>query len=138
VNDAEIDAAIAVHEAAIEALRELRRVPMPVAMSVPAAVRKQSLAKRRWELAARAFKRFPFEPHIVRRICANNPEWAARLTDGCWYIDFDRFNKFADKVDRGEAWFESSGKFASSLANRPQLNETKHIGKSIAEEDDSD
>jgi hypothetical protein len=138
VNDAEIDAAIAVHEAAIEVLRKLRRVCMAAAMSAPVAVRKQPIAGRRWELAARAFKRFPFEPHKVRRICANHPEWAARLTEGTWYVDIDLFNEFADMVDRGEARFDSSEKFASSLANGLQLNENKHIGKSITEEDDSD
>ena len=117
MNDEEIDRQIANLEAAIEVLRKLRQVCIAAAMSAPVAMRKQPVAGRRWELAARAFQRFPFEPHIVRRICANYPEWAARLTEGHWYVDIDLFNEIAAKVDRGEASFDSSEKFASSLAN---------------------
>jgi hypothetical protein len=132
VTEAELDAAIAVHQAAIEALRELQRVRVPT-MSTPAAPRKQPIAARRWELAATAFKRFPFEPHTVRRICANHPEWAARLTDGSWYVDPDTFSEFANRVDRGEASFDSSEKFASSLANGPQLDQKESASNSRCE-----
>ena len=135
MNDEEIDTAIAVHEAEIAVLRKLR---IPAAMSAPAAARKQPIATRRWELAARAFGRFPFEAHTVRRICANHPEWAVRLTEGHWHVDVDLFTEFADRVERGEAWFAVSTLSAKSLANEPQLNENKHIGKLIAEEDDDD
>jgi hypothetical protein len=131
VTEAEqLDAAIA---AAIEALRELQRVRVS-AMSAPAA-RKQPIATRRWELAARAFRRFPFEAHTVRRICANHPEWAVRLTEGHWHVDVDLFTEFADRVERGEASFAVSAMSAKSVANGPQLNENKHA---TAEEDDSD
>ena len=131
MNDEEIDTAIAVHEAAIEVLRKLR---IPAAMSEPFAVSKQPIAKRRWELAARAFRRFPFEAHTVRRICANHPEWAVRLTEGHWHVDVDLFTEFADRVERGEASFAVSAMSAKSVANGPQLNENKHA---TAEEDDS-
>jgi hypothetical protein len=135
MNNAEIDTAIAVHEAAIEVLRKLR---IPAARSAPAAARKQPIATRRWELAARAFRRFPFEAHTVRSICANHPEWAVRLTEGHWHVDVDLFTEFADRVERGEAWFAVSALSAKSVANDPQLNDNKHISKSIAEEDDDD
>ena len=134
VTEAELDAAIAVHQAAIKALRELQRVRVPT-MPTPAAARKQPIAARRWELAATAFKRFPFEPHTVRRICANHPEWAVRLTEGHWHVDVDLFTEFADRVERGEASFAVSAMSAKSVANDPQLNDNKHT---IAEEDDSD
>jgi hypothetical protein len=114
VNDEEIDAAIAVHQAAIEALRELRRVRV---MSASAAVRTQPIAKRRWELAARAFRNFPFESHTVCRICASHPDWAARLTKGAWYVDVDLFTEFAGRVQRGEASFGVSALSAKSVAN---------------------
>jgi hypothetical protein len=59
MSDAEIDAAIAVHEAAIEVLRKLRWMSMPTALSAPVAVKRQSIAKCRWELAAKALRRDP-------------------------------------------------------------------------------
>jgi hypothetical protein len=137
MNDTEIDAAIAVHEAAIEALRELRRVRVP-STSAPAAARRLPIATRRWELAAKAFRRFPFEPHKVRRICANHINWAARLTEGTWYVDVDLFNEFADKVDRGEARFDSSEKFASSLANDSRQDKNQNTRTMITKEGDGD
>ena len=135
MTESELDAAIAVHQAAIEALRELRRVRVPM-MSASAAVRTQPIAERRWKLAARAFKSFPFEAHTVCRICASHPDWAARLTKGAWYVDVDLFTEFAGRVQRGEASFGVSALSAKSVANAPQLNDNKRIGRSIAEEDD--
>jgi hypothetical protein len=117
MTDEEIKSAIAVHEAAIEALETLRRAPdAPPAAPTPTGARKQPIATRRWELAARAFRQFPFEAHTVRRICANHPEWAARLTDGAWYVDLDQFTAFADRVERGEASFAVSAMSAKSVA----------------------
>ena len=72
------------------------------------------------------------------RICASHPDWAARLTKGAWYVDVDRFTEFANRVQRGEARFAVSASSAKSVANAPQLNENKHIGKSIDDEGDSD
>jgi hypothetical protein len=88
-------------------------------------------------LAALAFaNRYPFNPWQVRRICANH-DWGLKLA-GTWHVEIDEFSKFADMVDRGDASFDSSEKFASSLANGPQLDENKHVGKSFTEEDDRD
>jgi hypothetical protein len=135
VTEAELDAAI---QAAIETLRELQRTRVPNAPPIaPPTTAKPFNARPKWMLAARAFAdRYPFNAWKVRRICANY-DWALKLA-GTWHVDIDRYSKYADKVDRGEASFDSSEKCASSLANEPQLNENKHIGKSIAEEDDDD
>jgi hypothetical protein len=137
VSDDEIEAAIAVHQAAIEALRELRRVRVPM-MSASAAVRTRPIAERRWELAARAFKNFPFESHTVCRICASHPDWAARLTKGAWYVDVDLFTEFAGRVQRGEESFGVSALSAKSVANAPQMNKDEYIGNSITDENDDD
>ena len=113
----------------------------PPVASAPIAATKQPVAERRplgWELAARAFRRFGFEPHTVRRICSNHPEWAKRLTDGAWYVDVDPFEEFAARVERGEASFAVSEKSALSVANRPSLDENEHIGKVLDHEDDSE
>jgi hypothetical protein len=117
---AEIAAQLAAHEAAAKALRELlqaRAATVPAILQ-PVAVRKQPVAERRprWELAARAFRRFGFEPHTVRRICSSHPDWAKRLTDGAWYVDADLFDEFAARVERGEASFAVSAKSALSVA----------------------
>ena len=146
MTDAEIAEQLAAHRAVVEALEALEqaraRTSSAPALSPgrqicpPAAARKQPIAKRRWEPAARAFRRFPFEPHTIRRICANHPDWAMKLA-GTWHVDLDPFNEFADKVDRGEASFDSSEKFASSVANSPQSNEYEHVTNSIDDEGDT-
>jgi hypothetical protein len=125
MNDSEIEAAIAVHEAAIEALRGLKQTRASTSstavMSAPATARKQPAGPRRWLLAATAFRRFPFEPWSVRRICADHPEWAMKLRDGNWHVDIDRFNEFADRVEAGELSFAVSEKFAKSVAPEEQI-----------------
>jgi hypothetical protein len=135
VNDEEIDTAIAVHEAAIEVLRKLQRVGVPNAPPItPSTTAKPFNARPKWMLAARAFAdRYPLNAWQVRRICANH-DWALKLA-GTWHVDVDRFTEFADRVERGEAWFAVSASSAKSVANDPQLNDNKHT---IAEEDDSD
>jgi len=138
LTEAELDAAIAVHQAAIEALRELQRVRVSNAPQIaPPTTAKPCNSRPKWMLAARAFAdRYPLNAWQVRRICANH-EWALKLT-GTWYVDVDRFTEFADRVQRGEARFAVSASSAKSVANARQLNENKYIGKSIAEEDDDD
>jgi hypothetical protein len=86
------------------------------AVSTPTAAGKQPIAKRRWELAAKAFRRFPFEPHTVRRICSAHPEWAVKFTGGVWYVDADMFAEYAARVERGEASFAVSALSAKSVA----------------------
>jgi hypothetical protein len=118
------DEAIAFHEAAIRhheaELAKLRAVPA-APVTPQAATRRQPIAKRRWELAARAFRRFPFEEHTVRRICALHPEWAAKLTGSVWHVDADKFDEFAARVERGEASFAVSALSAKSVATEMQL-----------------
>jgi hypothetical protein len=125
VTDAEVEAQISAHRAAIEALEALKRArattPSTPTRSAPAAARRQPTPARRWELAARAFRRFPLEAHTVRRICANHTEWATKLTDGAWYVDADQFAEFANRVERGEASFAVSAKSALSVAADEQL-----------------
>jgi hypothetical protein len=68
MTEAEIAAEIDYHKASLEALLKLQRARSPAAPVMPqAAARKQPVAERRprWELAARAFRRFGFEPHTV-------------------------------------------------------------------------
>jgi hypothetical protein len=122
MNGSEIEAQVAAHEAAIEALRGLKQTRARTSSTpVPAAARKQPIAARRWELAAKAFRRFPFEPHTVRRICGRHPEWAVRLTSGDWYVDIDLFTEFAGRVESGGASFAVSALSASSVAADAQL-----------------
>ncbi|MCK1641922.1 SGNH/GDSL hydrolase family protein [Bradyrhizobium sp. 157] len=64
MTDLEIDAAIEVHRAAIDALEAMRQTRASSTPPAPATARRP-IAKRRWELAARAFRRFPFEAHTV-------------------------------------------------------------------------
>lgn len=110
------------------------RDPPPFA---PPTATKSAAGRPKFMHAARAFAdRYPLAPWQVRRICANH-DWALKLA-GTWHVDFDKFSKFADKVDRGEASFDSSEKFASSLANWPQLDENKDKRKSITKEGDGD
>ena len=67
--------------------------------------------------AARAFAdRYPLAPWQVRRICANH-DWALKLA-GTWHVDFDKFSKFADRVDRGEASFDFFGGFPEWLSTK--------------------
>jgi hypothetical protein len=138
VNDEEIDAQVAMLRSAIEVLLSMKRHSVPNARPIaPPTTAKPFKGRPKWMLAARAFAdRYPLNAWQVRRICANH-DWALKLA-GTWHVDFDRFSKFADKVDRDEAAFDSSEKFASSLANEQQPNENEHRGKSIAEEDDDD
>ena len=75
MTDTEIAAQLAAHEAAVKALRELqqaRALTAPV-MAQPGSARKQPAAERRWELAARAFRRFAIEPHTVRDFARTIP-----------------------------------------------------------------
>ncbi|MEH2501480.1 hypothetical protein V1290_000291 [Bradyrhizobium sp. AZCC 1578] len=66
MTDEEINAQTAHLEGVIAFLRsQLSRSTPPA----PAAARKP-IAARRWELATRAFRRFPFESHTVRRVCS--------------------------------------------------------------------
>jgi hypothetical protein len=81
----------------------------------------QPVATRRWELAAKAFRRFPLESHTVRRICSSHPEWAVKFTGGVWYVDADMFAEFAARVERGEASFAVSEKSALSVAEDAQI-----------------
>ncbi|MGO4513249.1 hypothetical protein CT676_35955 [Bradyrhizobium sp. MOS001] len=124
MSDAEIAAQVDFHKASLEALLKLQqaRAPAVPVISQPDAARKQLVAERRprWELAARAFRRFGFEPHTVRRICSNHLEWAKRLTDGAWHVDADLFDEFAARVERGEATFAVSAKSALSVASDAQ------------------
>jgi hypothetical protein len=107
------------------------RDPPPVALS------KSAAGRPKWMLAARAFRdRYPLAAWQVRRICANH-DWALKLA-ATWYVDSARFNEFADKVDRGDASFDSSEKFASSLANGARLDNNRATRKSITKEDDGD
>jgi hypothetical protein len=107
------------------------RDPPPVALS------KSAAGRPKWMLAARAFRdRYPLAAWQVRRICANH-DWALKLA-ATWYVDSARFNEFADKVDRGDASFDSSEKFASSLANGARLDNNRATRKSIAKEDKGD
>jgi hypothetical protein len=92
----------------------------PPAKPGPATARKP-IATRRWELAARAFRHLPFEAYTVRRICAMHPEWAVKFTGGVWHVDADLFDEFAARVERGEAKFAVSEKFAKSVASEEQL-----------------
>jgi hypothetical protein len=140
VTEAEIEAAIATHFAAIDVLEALKQTSPHMssapATSAPAAARRLPIAKRRWELAARAFRRFPFEAHTVRRICASYPEWATRLTGGVWHVDADLFDEFAARVERGEASFAVSAKSMLSVANSASLDENEHIKNVLDREDD--
>jgi hypothetical protein len=107
------------------------RDPPPVALS------KSAAGRPKWMLAARAFRdRYPLAAWQVRRICANH-DWALKLA-ATWYVDSARFNEFADKVDRGEARFDSSEKFASSLVYELRLDENKHTKTLIINEGDGD
>ena len=140
---AEIAARLDLIEAAVKALRELlspERAPAAPVVPQPAAARMQPVAERRprWELAARAFKRFGFEPHTVRRICSSHPEWAKRLTEGAWHVDADLFDGFAARVERGEAVFAVSAKSALLVANNSTLGEDERIRKVLDHEDDSE
>ena len=98
------------------------RDPPPFA---PPTATKSAAGRPKFMHAARAFAdRYPLAPWQVRRICANH-DWALKLS-GTWHVDYDRFSKYADTVDRGEAPFDSSEKSASSLAKEPQLHENEH------------
>ncbi|MCK1618908.1 hypothetical protein IVA96_20165 [Bradyrhizobium sp. 159] len=121
MTSADIAAQLDVIEAEISSLRALLQGTAICAQPEPP--RKQPVAERRprWELAAKAFKRFAFEPHTIRRICSNHPEWAKRLTDGAWYVDADLFDEFAARVERGECSFAVSAKSAVSVAENVQL-----------------
>ncbi|MCK1753806.1 hypothetical protein IVA78_00845 [Bradyrhizobium sp. 137] len=124
IDDERIAAAIEVHRAAIQALEDMRsqaRTPTAPVKPAPAIRRNQPTARPRWELAARAFRRFPFEPHTVRRICADHPEWAKKFRDGQWFVNVDLFDPFADLVEAGVASFAVSAKFAVSVAADAQL-----------------
>ena len=138
---AEIEAAIATHFAAIEALEAMKQISphtsSALAASAPDAATKQPAAERRprWELAARAFRRFGFEPHTIRRICSSHPEWAKRLTDGAWYVDVDLFDQFVIRVERGEASFAVSAKSALSVASDAQPLFSYAGSSSIGDED---
>jgi hypothetical protein len=119
VNDKEIEAQVAMLRSAIEILLSMKRHSVPNAPPIAPPTPAKLYARPKWMLAARAFAdRYPLAAWQVRRICANH-DWALKLA-GTWHVDFARFNEFADKVDRGEASFDSSEKFASSLANGPQ------------------
>ena len=122
MNDEEIDAQVAMLRSAIEILLSMKRYSVPNAPPIAKATTAKPFNGRpKWMLAARAFAdRYPLAAWQVRRICANH-DWALKLA-GTWHVDFARFNEFADRVDRREASFDSSEKFASSLANGPQLN----------------
>ena len=104
--------------------------PQPSAAA--ASPRLVAKARPKFMLAARAFAdRYPLNAWQVRRICANH-DWALKLA-GTWHVEIDEFIKFADKVDRGEASFDSSEKFASSLANGPQLDQRESASNSRGE-----
>ncbi|UPT88633.1 hypothetical protein HAP41_0000006005 [Bradyrhizobium barranii subsp. apii] len=123
MTDTEINAAIEVHRkaiAALEAMRQTSASPTPPPPAAPATARRP-IAKRRWELAAKAFRRFPFEPHTVRRICVDHPEWATKLREGAWHVDADMFDAFADLVEAGKASFAVCEKSAVSVAEDVQI-----------------
>ncbi len=125
MNDAEIDAQVAMLRSAIEILLSMKRHSVNAPPIAPPTAAKPFNARPKWMLAARAFAdRYPFAAWQVRRICANH-DWALKLS-GTWHVDYDRFSKYADTVDRGEASFDSSEKSASSLAKGPQLDENEH------------
>ncbi|MBR0907021.1 hypothetical protein [Bradyrhizobium liaoningense] len=107
----------------------------PSSATAPAPPKLVARARPEWMLAARAFARYPFNPWQVRRICANH-DWALKLA-GTWHVDLARFNEFADAVDRGEASFDSSEKFTSSLVNGLQLDEIAHASNSAGDERDA-
>jgi hypothetical protein len=129
MTDEDIKAAIAVHAAAIEALRELERmregsnddddgpVDDPGPESPQPTGGRQEEEEPAWELAAVAFKKFPFPKHMVRRICANHPEWASKLTNGAWHVNTKKFDPFVAQVNRGLARFTTSETFAMSVAD---------------------
>ncbi len=122
---AEIVARLDVIEAATKAMREslqarVHHSSTPV-MPPPATVRKRPTASPRWELAARAFRRFPLEAHTVRRICSAHPEWAVKFTGGVWHVDADKFDEFAARVEAGQASFAVSAMSAKSVASESQL-----------------
>ncbi|WP_035714977.1 hypothetical protein [Bradyrhizobium genomosp. I (2014)] len=130
----EIDEHIAHLEAALDYMKRIAQPsaasPGPVATPSRRAV--ANAVQPRWALAARAFAdRYPFNPWLVRRICANHERridashdwaWAVKLA-GTWHVDYDRFSEFADRVDRGLASFDSSEKSTSSLANGRQQDQ---------------
>lgn len=125
MTDAEIAAQLDSIEAATRTLRELLQTRVRTSSTPvmpPPTVRKQPTASSpRWQLAPTAFRRFPFEPHTVRRICGDHPEWAKKFRDGQWFVDVDLFDEFAARVERGECSFAVSAKFAVSVAQDEQL-----------------
>jgi hypothetical protein len=126
MTDDAIEEQISLHRAAIETLEALKRARAGgsprTAKPLPAATRKRPAASGpRWQLAATAFRRFPFQEHTIRRICGAHPEWAMKLTGGVWHVDADKFDAFADLVEAGQVTFAVSALSAKSVAAYEQL-----------------
>lgn len=129
---AELERIAADLAATMSKLRVIAGDEPSVLQTAPAVAAPVAKSQPKYMPAASAFnKRYPLNTWVVRRICSNHGDWAKKLA-GTWHVDLDRFNEFADKVDRGEAQFVSSEKFTSSLANNPSLEE--HASNSIGDD----
>ncbi|WP_315747579.1 MULTISPECIES: hypothetical protein [unclassified Bradyrhizobium] len=123
MNDAEIDKQIAALEGMIQWLRAQKgqdacaeRMEADAKQGVPLPVPQRRPA---WARATKAFSErgFRFDDWMVRRICANHPEWACALPGG-WHVNLYRFLEFADRVERGDAKFVTARQVNTSL-DRP-------------------
>ncbi|WP_316205303.1 hypothetical protein [Bradyrhizobium sp. SZCCHNS3004] len=123
MNNAEIDKQIAALEGMIQWLRAQKgedayagRMEADTKQGLPSPAAQRRPA---WTRATKAFndRGFRFDDWMVRRICANHPEWACALPGG-WHVNLSPFLEFAGRVERGEAKFVTT-KTVSTGSDRP-------------------